>query len=402
MRGLLRSKNFLVAAIFGLACFGLVWVASSVAARASDGTDGAAHLVTVYDRGDKKVIRTNATTVGEALKQAEIEVDDIDKVEPARDEPILVGDFNVNIYRARPVVVVDGTRRSKVITSAQTPTDIAKEAGVEIKDKDLVELELSQDHVATGVNSQYVVKRAKTVHLGFYGKATELRTQAATVGEFLSENSIKIGSSDYLSTSKSAKVADGMKLEIWRNGSNLVTRDEPVKFAVRQVKDYDRPPSYHAVQTPGQDGVQTVTYELVMQGGKLLEQREVSRLVTKQPVEQVEVVGAKAGTGLTVSKGVNFFQDSNGVMHRETYYDLNMSAVMRNCSQGGYYTVREDGVKVDRDGYVIIAANLSNYPRCSVVETSLGRGKVYDTGGFATKHPDGWDIATDWSNHDGI
>jgi hypothetical protein len=78
-----------------------------------------------------------------------------------------------------------------------------------------------------------------------------------------------------------------------------------------------------------------------------------------------------------------------------------MSVVMRNCGQGGYYTVRADGAKIDRDGFVIIAANLSRYPRCSEVDTSLGRGKVYDTGGFAAKNPEQFDLATDWTNHDG-
>jgi uncharacterized protein YabE (DUF348 family) len=383
------------------AAIAVVWLTTGLVARASDGTDTATRLVTVYDRGDKQVIRTEAATVGEVLKQAEIEVDNIDKVEPATDEPILAGDFNINIYRARPVVIVDGTNHHKLITPAQTPAEVAKEAGVELKDKDEVTLELSTDYLATGVNSQYVVKRAKSVWLNFYGKVAELRTQTATVSDFLAENKITVSKGDYLSAAKTAKVTDGMSLEIWRNGSNLVTREEPVKFAVRQVKDYDRPASYHAVKTPGQDGVQTVTYELMMQGGKVLEQREVGRVVTKQPVEQVEVIGFKPGSGLTVSKGVNFFQDSNGVMHRETYYDLPMAVVMSHCGNGGIYTAREDGVKVDRDGYVIIAANLERYPRCSVVETSVGRGKVYDTGGFAAKHPDGWDIATDWSNHDG-
>jgi hypothetical protein len=75
---------------------------------------------------------------------------------------------------------------------------------------------------------------------------------------------------------------------------------------------------------------------------------------------------------------------------------------MQACGQGGYYTVRVDGVKVDRDGYAIIAANYGRYPRCSIVETSVGPGKVYDTGGFAAVHPDGFDIATDWSRADGI
>ena len=31
----------------------------------------------------------------------------------------------------------------------------------------------------------------------------------------------------------------------------------------------------------------------------------------------------------------------------------------------------------------------------------MGPGKVYDTGGFAAKHPHGFDLATDWTNGDG-
>ena len=77
-----------------------------------------------------------------------------------------------------------------------------------------------------------------------------------------------------------------------------------------------------------------------------------------------------------------------------------MGVVIRNC--GTSYSVRADGVKVDQDGYVLVAANLSRYPRCSVVETSLGAGKVYDTGGFAAGNPEQFDLATDWSDHNGI
>ena len=32
---------------------------------------------------------------------------------------------------------------------------------------------------------------------------------------------------------------------------------------------------------------------------------------------------------------------------------------------------------------------------------SAGAGKVYDTGGFAASNPEQFDLATDWSNHDG-
>ena len=77
-----------------------------------------------------------------------------------------------------------------------------------------------------------------------------------------------------------------------------------------------------------------------------------------------------------------------------------MNVVMGACG-GGNYTVRGDGAKVDNEGYILVAANLGNYPRCSIVETSMGLGRVYDTGGFAVRHPHGFDLATDWTKGDG-
>lgn len=114
-----------------------------------------------------------------------------------------------------------------------------------------------------------------------------------------------------------------------------------------------------------------------------------------KPIEFIPRPGA-----LTPSKGAHVFVDSQGVAHRETYYDLPMNRVITSC--GGTYSVRSDGAKIDQDGYILVAANLTSYPRCSVVETSMGPGKVYDTGGFALRHPYGFDLATDWTNYNGL
>lgn len=91
-----------------------------------------------------------------------------------------------------------------------------------------------------------------------------------------------------------------------------------------------------------------------------------------------------------------------GVIHgpsgKETYYNLNMSVVVRSMQRMGYdyeYWVRDDGVKMLGD-YVMIAANLNLRPKGSIVETSLGPGIVCDTGGFAKRNPTQIDIATTW------
>lgn len=359
-------------------------------------------LITIYDQGQKRVVMSDRTTVAEVLEQAKITLQAHDISEPELEAEISSDDFNINIFRAKPVLLVDGDHSLATLSPYQTAEQIARSAGLEIFPEDIVEAEL--DFLATGVQTgvKYVVKRAKLLNFIYYGKNTELRSQAKTVAEFLAEKNINLTADDHLNLPLEARLENGSSLELWREGLQETVVEEDVSFSVRKVYDVNRDASYRVVEQAGKNGRRVVTYEVNIKNGAELNRREISSLVTLEPVEQVEVVGVVRGERLTASRGVYNFVDSNGIVHRETYYDLPMRIVMRNCGAGGYYTVREDGVKVDRDGYVIIAAHLGNYPRCSVVETSLGPAKVYDTGTFTQRHPHGFDIATDWTKRDGI
>ena len=94
---------------------------------------------------------------------------------------------------------------------------------------------------------------------------------------------------------------------------------------------------------------------------------------------------------------------TNGVFYgpngKETYYNLNMSGVVARMHRLGYegnYWVREDGVKMFGD-YVMVAANLRKFSRGSIVDTSLGKGIVCDTGGFVYNGSGVvFDIAVSW------
>ena len=96
------------------------------------------------------------------------------------------------------------------------------------------------------------------------------------------------------------------------------------------------------------------------------------------------------GKKLTKLAGVNY-----GPSGKETYYNLNMSGVvkiMRSMGNKDKYWVRSDGVKMLGD-YVMVGANFKTYPRGTIVNTSLGKGIVCDTGYVSGKHVD---IATNW------
>lgn len=99
-----------------------------------------------------------------------------------------------------------------------------------------------------------------------------------------------------------------------------------------------------------------------------------------------------SGDGLNPEDGINYYYGT-----LETYYNLDMSGVvdwMHDLGYEGDYWVRDDGVKMFGD-YVMVAAEYDQYPKGSIVDTSLGTGMVCDTG------EGGWnwfDIAVDWGN----
>ena len=80
---------------------------------------------------------------------------------------------------------------------------------------------------------------------------------------------------------------------------------------------------------------------------------------------------SSSGNVLTKSKGVNYF---NG--HRETWYSQKVLPGGGLKIPGRH--VNNQGLVCDGDGYICVAS--SDYSKGTIVETSLGTGKVYDCG----------------------
>ncbi len=399
--------RFLFSALAALVFFAVIGFSSHYAFAAGDDKPTNGRIITLHDHGVDKGFITKKATLREALAEQKIYIDKLDRTEPGLDEKLAANSYQVNVYRARQVIVRDGDKETKVITSYRTPKQIAAQAKIALYDEDEVKLAPSSDPIADGVAEVMTISRSTAFTFNFYGKEQTARTMARTVGDMLKEKGIKMESVDGIIPSVDTPIAATTSVKLWRNGVQTVTQEEDVAFTTKQVFNADQPVGYKKVETPGENGKRTATYEINMQNGVEVSRKEINSVTTKQPSEQVEIVGTKPnGNGLTKAKGVMMFTDSRGITHRETYYDLNMKGVMqiaaRECGVSPVYTVRADGAKVDQDGYVIVAAHLGNYPRCSVVETSIGAGKVYDTGGFVARHPHGFDLATDWTKADGI
>lgn len=108
----------------------------------------------------------------------------------------------------------------------------------------------------------------------------------------------------------------------------------------------------------------------------------ISKEKTKIPEPKVTSRGADSSTRinttkknngnvLTKSKGVNYF---NG--HKETWYSQKVLPGGGLKIPGRH--VAADGTIRDKDNYICVAS--SDYKKGTIVETSLGTGKVYDCG----------------------
>ena len=281
---------------------GLFFVNQALADATKPAAKAGEKLVTIYDRGAEKTIVTKARTIREALKLAKFSIDERqDVVEPSLDSEMVAEKYNINIFRARPITIVDGNKRLKVTTAEQTPALIAKAAGIEVFEEDKTTLSNSDNMAVDGANMVMKIDRASMVNFVLYGKESVIRTHAKTVGELLKDKNIDPKKDDTLSVDRSAKIIPGMKIELWRNGKQTITAEEDVKFEVEKVQDANRDSGYREVKQAGENGKKNVTYEIEMKNGVEVSRKEIASVVTKEPKKQIEIVGTKSSTSFSGS-----------------------------------------------------------------------------------------------------
>ncbi|PLS80983.1 G5 domain-containing protein [Candidatus Saccharibacteria bacterium] len=254
-------------------------------------------VVTIFDGEREQTLVTSAKTVKEALDRANVSLSTFDAVEPAADTELVAQNYNVNVYRARPVVVIDGTQKKHIVSPHKSARQVAEKAGIALYPEDTVQVDRVDDILADGAVAQKVeIDRATAFTLVLYGKRTDARTQATTVAELLKEKNIQLGPKDQVSLPHETALTVGMTVEVWRDGKQTITEEQEVAFPTKQIQNKDKEIGFKEVQTPGKAGKKVVTYEIEMKNGKEIARKEIQSVVTEQPAEQVEIVGAKPKT----------------------------------------------------------------------------------------------------------
>ncbi len=194
------------------------------------------HFVTIYDDKSYLTVKTAARTVRDVLEKVNLEVTESDIVEPGLDTLVAGDDYHINIHRARPALVIDGTKRSYVMTASYDPKAIAREAGVTVYDGDEITVESNQNFLEAGVVSTYRIER---------------------------------------------------------NGGRTLTIEEAIGYPTETRYDYNMAKGEKRLEQAGEEGRKVSVYEAQFENNVEVSRRLVSESIKTEPVPEIVVVGAK-------------------------------------------------------------------------------------------------------------
>jgi len=257
------------------------------------------NLVRLNIDDKEQVVPTRAKTVKELLERLNVPIKEYDVITPSLDTEIYEDNIEVKVRHARPVLVVDGDKRTITYSAATKPRDIAKKAGLKLYPEDNVEArpldpirpsEALKDGIAA---EQIVVDRATPANLNLYGTPLSLRTRAKTVGALLTEKKVRLEEGDTVTPALETRLVPETQIFVVRVGKQILTQEETIPAPVRTIEDPNLLAGKVVVQEAGADGKKAITYEIELRNGQEASRRVIQEILISSAQMRVVVQGTK-------------------------------------------------------------------------------------------------------------
>ncbi len=278
-----------------------------------------------YDH-QQQTVPTNEPTVGALLDKLAIPLGSRDRVEPSLTTAIDQDNFRINIYRAVPVTVTDGTTVTTTYSAAATPRSIVADAGLPLYAEDSVTAAPAENLVAQqAIGERITINRAVPVTLNDYGVVLTLRTHAKTVSELLAGKGIELKSADTVIPAVSTAIVPNIQVFVARKGTRIVSQTQTIAAPTQTVTDNSLSFGTSATRQQGSTGTQVLTYQVNTVNGIEVGRTLLQTVVTVQPVPQIiargqavsipadkQAVMAQAGISANDYKYVDYIASHEG------------------------------------------------------------------------------------------
>lgn len=285
----IRKHPFIVPVVTFLLLF-FVSMIAFIGLNAQTIGAGDAHVVQFSIDGEKQVLPTRATTVGSLLKRLEIKLGKQDVIEPPLETPIIEDNFEINLYRAKPVIVVEGNREVSLLTAITSPKSVAAKAGVKLYPEDRVVLASAEDVLNEGIiGHKIIIDHATPVKLNLFGKTLSLRTHAKTVRELLNEHNLE--SKFNVFPSLGSKLKKDSVVFVTNPGQKVRLKEIILPQNIVYVDDFNLPQGSTKVRTNGRNGKKVIVYAVSAKNPE--NQKVLEEIIVSEPVDRIIARGQK-------------------------------------------------------------------------------------------------------------
>ncbi len=244
--------------------------------------------VTLVVDGVSKTIAVREDTVAEVLELENLELGQHDVVLPGPDTEVS-DDMEISVAYGRPLeVTVDGERRV-VWTTARTVGQ-----ALQMLDLGATDSKLSTSR-STGITREGLtmeIATAKDITITVAGTPQNIRI-AGTVADVLAEAGVTPDADDKVTPAPATELEDGMAVSFVAVEVKESSKNVGIDFTKKSVKTDDLFEGTTKVKTKGVDGVAREIYTDVYEDGTLVSSTLKETVVSKQPVQQVTLVGTK-------------------------------------------------------------------------------------------------------------
>ena len=329
MKGHIKKRPYIVpllGLVLGLGVVATIWVtrSSGQTFRPSN-----AHVVYLFDAGDRQVLDTRAQTVGELISRLNLDLIDQDLIEPTLDTPIVEDNFRINIYRARPVTVLDGQTRTVTLTAQRSPRVVAQNAGLQVSAEDIATF-VRGNLKENVIGEQVAVARATPITLNLYGTQVATYTQAKTVEALLVEKHIRLDNEETISPALSTSITPNMLVFVLSKGTRVETKEETIPIPTQTVNDPSLSFGTMVVRQTGSPGKKLVTYLLSAQSGQEESRKLIQEAIIDPPVPKIVAMGTTINinsdkTALMAAAGIRSsdYGYVNYIVSRESSWRVN-------------------------------------------------------------------------------
>lgn len=240
--------------------------------------------------GAVRQVHSFASTVGAALASDDVSTGGHDLVSPSPGAA-LVDNSTITVRYGRQIDVTVNGAAQHVWVHAATVAGALQELGVRIQG---ARLSVPASDAIGRAGMSFSVFTMRHVTFLVDGKSEQIDTTAATVADAMKQAGITLQNQDSPSVAAASMPTDGETISILRITGTTKVEQVSIPYSVTKQDDASSYVGSTTIVTAGVNGVAQVTYAFQTINGVAQPQKEVSRVVTKQPVTEVEKVGTKA------------------------------------------------------------------------------------------------------------